>query len=84
MGNAVEYKPPHGAFALAAKRMNRHRQSVERAYKNGVAAVMVEVAKAAFDIEKKEAEDRRKYRSIIKQAAEIANDVNNAANNKNN
>lgn len=76
MSNAKEFKPIDGAYALAAKRLGKHRQQVWRDYKAGKnMAVMAAVVKASNEIRKKEAEDRRKYWEAIKQHEEIAKEI---------
>lgn len=79
MGNAVEYTPPRGAFARAARNMGKARQEVERGYRAGKERFLVEVAKASFEIEKEAAEQRRQYREWLKKAKQLADDVNHMA-----
>lgn len=74
--NAKPYSPPRGAFSAAAKAMGKTRQEVWAGYNAGQERYMVAVAEAAIDMEKKAAEGRRKYREMIKRAAELAKEVN--------
>lgn len=73
-GNAVEYRPPKGAYALAAKNMGKSRQEVWRGYRDGVERFLVAVANAAIQIEEQKAAQRRQYREAMSLAEKISED----------
>lgn len=76
MGNAVEFKPEHGAFSVVAKRRGVSRQAVQQAYNQGKnATLMTEVVKASIQIKKDQAAQWQKYAKTLRKAKEIADAV---------
>ena len=76
MGNAVEFKPERGAFKLAAERLGKHRQQVERAFKQRKnAGIMAAVAKASLDIKERNARAMRQYQDTVNKHTKLAEEV---------
>lgn len=80
MSTAKEYTPAAGAFTLAAKRTGYTKQYVSQCWKAGrPLPIITAVITASVEIVNHKREERRQYAAMLRKAAQLSQEVNEAA-----
>lgn len=80
MSNAKKFIPAPGAFTLAAETLGVTPQAVSQAWRRAKQEkVMTAVIKASIAILERRKEERRQYAAMLRKAAQLSQEVNQAA-----
>ena len=80
MSNAKKFIPAPGAFTLAAETLGVTPQAVSQAWHRAKQEkVMTAVIKASIAILERRKEERRQYAAMLRKAAQLSQEVNQAA-----
>lgn len=80
LSSTKEFIPVPGAFTLAAETLGVTPQAVSQAWRRGKQErVMIEVIKASIDILERRKQERIQYADMLRKAAQLTGEANQAA-----